>query len=118
MSTPSFQARRAETAASQAAGAAQAFAISPASWKNDLLAQLNRHKRYPSGASGTGTAIISFNINRSGEVTSARLIRSSGDRVLDEEAVALPRRASPLPAPPTGIGGATISLNVPIRFGR
>jgi protein TonB len=45
------------------------------------------------------------------------LVRSSGDQALDEEAVSLPRRASPLPKPPDGVGSGSISLSVPIHFG-
>jgi protein TonB len=116
--SPSFRAPRVATAAAQAAGAAQAMAVAPASWKGAVLAALNRHKRYPGGASGTGTAMIAFSMNRSGQVTSARLLHSSGDRVLDEEAVSLPRRASPLPPPPSELGGGAVNLNVPVRFSR
>ncbi len=116
--SPSFRAPRVATAAAQAAGAAQAMAVAPASWKGAVLAALNRHKRYPGGASGTGTAMIAFSMNRSGQVTSARLLQSSGDRALDEEAVSLPRRASPLPPPPSEVGGGAINLNVPVRFSR
>lgn len=115
----SFRAPRvANAAAAQAAGAAQAMAVAPASWKGAVLAALNRNKRYPGGATGTGTAVIAFTISRSGQVTSARLVQSSGDRALDEEAVSLPRRASPLPPPPGEVGGGSINLNVPVRFSR
>ena len=62
--------------------------------------------------------MIAFSMNRAGQVTSARLLQSSGDRVLDDEAVALPRRASPLPPPPAELGGGAINLNVPVRFSR
>ncbi len=116
--SPSFRAPRVATAAAQAAGAAQAMAVAPASWKGAVLAALNRHKRYPGGGSGTGTAVIAFSMNRTGQVTSARLLQSSGDRALDEEAVSLPRRASPLPPPPAELGGGAINLNVPVRFSR
>ena len=116
--SPSFRAPRVATAAAQTAGAVQAMAIAPASWKGAVLAALNRHKRYPGGGSGTGTAMITFSMNSSGQVTSARLLQSSGDRVLDDEAVALPRRASPLPPPPAELGGGAINLNVPVRFSR
>jgi protein TonB len=116
--SPSYRARQADVAAAPSAGAAQAFAVSPASWKSELVAELNRHKRYPSGATGAGTAIIAFTLNRSGAVTSSRLLHSSGDNLLDQEAVSLPRRASPLPPPPPGLSGATFALNVPIRFSR
>jgi protein TonB len=114
----SFDAPRAAQASAPAAGAARVPVAALASWKSELMAQLNRYKRYPSGASSDGTATVAFNINRSGQVTSARLARSSGDSALDQEAVSLPRRASPLPKPPDGVGAGTIALTVPIRFGR
>jgi protein TonB len=92
--------------------------MSPASWKGALMAHLNRYKRFPPGAAGAGVATVAFTIDRSGAVRAARLVRSSGDRVLDAEAVSLPRRASPVPAPPPNVGGNSISLAVPIRFNR
>jgi protein TonB len=113
----SFDAPRAAQANAPAAGAARVPVAALASWKSELMAQLNRYKRYPSGSASRGTATVAFSINRSGEVTSARLAHSSGDSALDQEAVALPRRASPLPKPPDGIAPGSIALTVPIRFG-
>lgn len=112
-----FDAPKAAQANAPAAGAARVSPSALASWKGDLMAQLNRYKRYPAGASGTGTATVAFSISSSGDVTSARLARSSGDSALDQEAVSLPRRASPLPKPPDGIGSSSIALTVPIHFG-
>lgn len=107
---------RSPSAASASAGANSA---AMASWRGALMAHLNRHKRFPGGASSNnGTAVVSFSINRSGGVTSARLARSSGDSALDNEAVATVRRASPVPAPPAHIAGGSISLSVPIRYSR
>jgi protein TonB len=114
---PPAQAQRAERAAAAAAGAASSAAAA-ASWRSELMAHLNRYKRFPSGAGSGGVATIAFTINRSGQVTGSRLLHSSGDSVLDAEAVALPRRASPVPAPPPGTGGRSIGLAVPIRFSR
>jgi protein TonB len=111
----SSQAQRADRAAAPTEG--MASSMSPASWKGALMAHLNRHKRFPSGA-GTGVVSVAFTIDRSGRVLSARLVRSSGDGMLDAEAVSLPRRASPVPAPPPNIGGSSITLAVPIRFNR
>ena len=73
------------------------------------MAHLNRYKRYPSGAASTGTASVAFTIARSGQVLSARLIVSSGNPALDAEAVSLPRRASPVPAPPPDFGGGVLN---------
>jgi protein TonB len=113
---PSSQAQRADRAAAPAEGLSSS--MSPASWKGALMAHLNRYKRFPPGAAGAGVATVAFTIDRSGTVRAARLVRSSGDRVLDAEAVSLPRRASPVPAPPPNVGGGSISLAVPIRFNR
>lgn len=91
----------------QAAGAA---------WKGLVAAHINRKKRYPAEARGSGTVSVSFTIDRNGQVLSARLSGSSGTSAFDLEALALLRRASPLPAPPSGFGGETISLSIPLRF--
>lgn len=115
---PPAQTQRAERAAAAAGAGAAASAAAAASWRSELMAHLNRYKRFPSGAGSGGVATIAFTINRSGQVTGSRLLRSSGDSVLDAEAVALPRRASPVPAPPPGTGGSSIGLAVPIRFSR
>ena len=54
-----------------------------------------------------------FALDGGGAVTLADLAQSSGDRALDDEALAAVRRASPLPAPPTG---APRAYSAPIRF--
>lgn len=111
----SSQAQRADRAAAPTEGVSSS--MSPASWRGSLMAHLNRYKRFPPGG-GQGTAVVAFSINRTGVVTSARLVRSSGDGALDSEAVGLVRRASPVPAPPSDVGGTSISLTVPVRFAR
>jgi len=114
---PTSEARRANTAAAPAAGAESS--VSPASWRGTLMAHLNRYKRFPAGAAGNGVASVAFTINRSGQVTSVRMIGASGDGVLDQEAVALLHRASPVPSPPPSVGsGGAVTLTVPIRFNR
>jgi periplasmic protein TonB len=114
---PSSVAARSNTAAAPTAGSGASPSVSPATWKSELMAHLNRYKRYPSGASSAGTASVAFTIARSGQVLSAHLIGSSGNPALDAEAVSLPRRASPVPAPPSDFGGAVLTLTVPIHFG-
>lgn len=99
--------------AAPAANLSQSSADALASWKGALLAHINRFKRYPAEATGSGAATVAFVINGSGAVVSARLAKSSGDSALDEEAVGLLHRASPAPAPPTH---STLSLNLPIIF--
>lgn len=108
-------AARARTNAAPSAGMGSSMSI--ATWRGSVVAHLNRRKRHPGGAA-RGTASVAFTINRSGQVLSARLIRSSGNPTLDQEAVSLARRASPVPRPPANIGKASITLTVPVRFGR
>ena len=108
---------RAEAPNPASSGAVAQPSVSTASWRGSLIAHLNRYKRFPGGAS-PGTVQVAFAIDRGGNVVSARLAGSSGDAALDQEAVAMVRRASPVPAPPGGLGGGTISLAVPVRFSR
>ena len=114
---PVAQAQAAPQAAAPNSGASSASPAANASWRGSLIAHLNRFKRFPNGAN-PGTVQVAFSIDRGGRVLSARLVRGSGDAALDEEAVAMVRRASPVPAPPDGIGGSAIALAVPVRFSR
>ncbi|TCK31355.1 outer membrane transport energization protein TonB [Ancylobacter aquaticus] len=113
---PSVQARDADRIAAPTSGASSSASRAPANWRSRLMAHLNRHKRYPGGEGGGGRAMVAFSINRSGQVLSAQLARSSGNPRFDEEAVAMLRRASPLPAPPPEVGGSTIRFTVPVNF--
>ena len=88
-------------------------------WEGRVLAQLNRHRQYPRSAIARrqqGISYIRFVIDRDGKVLSSRLERSSGFPNLDREAVALAKRASPLPKPPDEKRGETIELIVPVEF--
>lgn len=114
---PTVQAQPSNRVAAPTASTAAVPSASSANWRSSLMAHLNRYKQFPSGGS-QGVAVVDFTIDRSGGVLSARLSRSSGDPVLDREAVALVRRSSPVPAPPSGQGGSSISISVPIRFDR
>jgi protein TonB len=88
-------------------------------WEGAVLAQLERHKRYPRAArrrSQEGVPSVIIRINRQGEVLSVRLSHSSGFAMLDEEATALPERASPLPPPPPDMAGDPFEFTVPVQF--
>lgn len=111
------QEQAAPRAAAPNSGASSPSPAATASWRGTLMAHLNRFKRFPGNAS-PGTVQVAFSIDRGGRVLSARLVRGSGDAALDEEAVSMIRRANPVPAPPDGLGGGTISLTVPIKFSR
>ncbi len=83
------------------------------------MRRLHETLRYPPAAREAeqqGVASVTFTMTREGHVLAASLARSSGDPALDTEAVAMIRRADPLPEPPPEVAGATLTLNVPVRF--
>ena len=46
----------------------------------------------------------------------SRVVASSGVTALDEEALALLRRAQPFPKPPAELTGDRVDLMLPLRF--
>jgi protein TonB len=118
-SAPSTAENMAERAAAPAPGAASHNPYAMLNWKSQLVARLERSKRYPSEARARGeqgVAQLAFNIDRRGGVHHARIVRSSGSSLLDEATLALVERAQPLPPPPPEIAGAEIAIVVPIRY--
>jgi protein TonB len=116
---PALNASPAPRIAAPSAGASSSNSVSPANWRSRLMAHLNRNKRYPADARARGEQgrpRVAFTINRSGAVLSARLASSSGSASLDAEAVAMVRRASPVPPPPPEMVGGTFSFTVPVAF--
>jgi protein TonB len=59
---------------------------------------------------------VRFAVDRSGRVLSASLAGSAGIPALDQEALAVFRRAEPLPPAPADVTGATFTFTIPIRF--
>jgi colicin import membrane protein len=106
----------------EAISAAAALAPAPrgeAATRYDLavLARLDRAKHYPEHAlrrRARGTAVVGFALDATGRVTVATLLRSSGDRDLDDASLAVVRRAAPFPEPPPG---ARRNFAVDIAFG-
>lgn len=110
--------RRAPAASATTAGVAAAAAALPA-YRDLLAAHLQRFKQYPSGAKAAGeqgTAMLSFTVNRNGQVMGSRLVGSSGHPALDAETLAMIRRAQPLPSFPPELKQASMSFTVPVRF--
>ena len=89
-------------------------------WRSRLQGHLVEFKRYPPRARKQrqqGIATIRFVVNKDGHVLSAQLIKSSGAAILDHEALALIKRAQPLPKPPTELLlHGQITLALPIGF--
>ncbi|WP_408885681.1 energy transducer TonB [Komagataeibacter oboediens] len=117
---PSSEAPPAPTQAAPAPGSSSAHAShDPVTWQGALLAQLEKFKRYPSDAMADhqeGVPTVTFSMDRKGHVLSVTLASSSGHALLDQEAIALPKRAQPLPIPPDSVAGELITLTVPVEF--
>ena len=112
--------KAADQAAAPGAGMGTSSKAALATWRGRLIAHLVRHKR-PVGRVGARSAtLISTTIDRSGAVLSASIARTSGDPEFDDEALALVRRANPLPAPPDDVfpGKSRISFTLPIDLKR
>lgn len=110
---------RASNAAASAATGAGGSSAAANDWKSRVFSQLARNKRYPDSERQNGVQGVvglAFTIDRSGNVLSAHVSRSSGSSALDNAAVEMVHRASPLPAPPDDIGGSRITLSAPVRF--
>jgi len=89
------------------------------SWESSLVRQLQRFKRYPSEAqsrSEEGVVLLSFSLDRTGHVLAHRIARSSGFADVDNEVMAMIKRAEPLPAFPASMPQPQLDLTVPIRF--
>jgi periplasmic protein TonB len=89
------------------------------SWRREIVAVIERNKRYPAAAQSRrqqGVVNVFFSLDRKGHVVESRVERSSGVGVLDEEALALLRRAQPFPVPPVEYAGDHVTLSLPLRF--
>ena len=87
-----------------------------AEYQRTVTARLSAVKRYPDAArerAPQGVAVVSFSISEFGEVAGVSISRSAGDAMLDAEALATVRRASPFPAPPAG---APRAFSAPLSF--
>ena len=89
---------------------------------------LNKHKRYPRRAEYRGyegTVLVTFVVSRHGEILDYKIKHSSGNILLDKEALATIRRTRSLPVFPDELveawdtiteGFGRISIVVPIKF--
>lgn len=84
-----------------------------------LLRHLDQNKRYPQTSQRRrqqGTAMLRFTMDAEGNVLSFRLEKTSGHEALDEEVLAMIKRAEPLPKIPADLGRDRLELVVPVQF--
>jgi protein TonB len=92
-----------------------------AKWRGQVVALIERNKHYPETSARRGeqgVAQVFFSLDRRGRVLESRVVRSSGASALDEEALALLRRAQPFPPPPPEFPGDSVNLILPLRFAK
>jgi periplasmic protein TonB len=88
-----------------------------ATWQKELIAHLDRHKRYPASASlQSAEILLNFGIDESGRVLSTRIVRGSGDVLFDEAALAMILRSDPVPKPPAIVVQQGLSFTLPVIF--
>lgn len=130
-SVKASESRKAETAAgngkSDAAGTggnAEAATLSQsnvndlkASWGAKIRARIERRKEYPAKADGaSGKVTLALVIGRDGRLVSAKVLRSSGHKVLDQAALKAVGRAGPFPAAPKGLTEGSYAFALSIDF--
>ena len=116
---PRVDAAEPTPAAAPAPAASASVARVQASWEKALVKHLNHFKRYPEIArarGNQGAVTVQFTIDRAGRVIASRVVHSSGSSALDEEGLAVLKRADPLPAAPGQIAGNTFDMTLPIQF--
>jgi len=83
-------------------------------YKSMVLRRLQENRKYPLAAKRRGTqgiAAIAFRVMADGRAESTVLTSSSGDPVLDNEALMMVKRAAPFPRP-----ASAIDMNVEVVF--
>jgi len=102
-----------------APGAAVESDLAPYLAKISAYMQLRLHKPFFAVRTGeTGTAWVHLVVNRSGHVLLVELLKSSGHRDLDAEAIAVVNRSDPLPPIPPEIKADVVNGKMPVNFGK
>jgi periplasmic protein TonB len=88
-----------------------------ATWQKQLIAHLDKHKRYPTQHSQKSAEIlVSVALDRMGHVLSASIVKGSGDAVFDEAALAMVRRSDPVQPPPPVVADEGLNFTLPVNF--
>ena len=86
-------------------------------WEKELVAHLDKYKRYPSDRANKGADIVlSFDLDRTGHILATRIAKSSGDKSFDEAALTMMKRADPVPPPPPLVADDGLTFTLPVNF--
>lgn len=103
------------------AGNGQGARSALAEYSRAIRALIERNKEYPFAARRMGfqgSLILSFSVNRLGELRSVSLVKTSGNSMLDNAGLRAVRTAGRFPPPPRHAmsGAEEISFRIPITF--
>jgi protein TonB len=102
----------------QSATGAAASASDPnamAAWKGSIAATIRgRMNREAAAGTSGGVATVRFTVSRSGAVSGAAVVGSSGVGAIDGAALAAVRGS--LPPAPAGVTQPSLAVTVPLRF--
>lgn len=85
-------------------------------WEKDLVAHLDRHKRYPKGLLKAAELSVRMTLDRLGHVVSVAIEKGSGDPAFDEAAIGMVRRSDPVPTPPPVVADDGLTFVLPVIF--
>jgi TonB family protein len=116
--TPSTEAiPEAKRSVAPAPGTGEAARRQRVTWTRQLVAHLDRHKRYPANrVQKTAEIVVRFELDRTGHVISTAVIKGSGDAAFDEAALAMVRRSDPVPQPPPLVADEGLNFTLPVIF--
>jgi periplasmic protein TonB len=116
--TPSTEAiPEAKRSVAPAPGTGEAARRQRGTWTRQLVAHLDRHKRYPANrVQKTAEIVISFELDRTGHVVSTGIVKGSGDAAFDEAALAMVKRSDPVPQPPPLVADEGLNFTLPVIF--
>lgn len=88
-------------------------------YRSDLIATARRYKRYPRVAldnNWEGRVVVQMVIGANGMIASLRVTASSGQDVLDKQALDMIRKAKPLVPIPAAMRGREFAVEIPVIY--
>ncbi len=108
---------KAERSVAPAIGTGETARRVRATWQKELMAHLDRHKRYPSDRAAKGAEIlVGFVLDRRGHVLSSSIVKGSGDAAFDAAALSMIQRSDPVPPPPPLVADEGLNFTLPVIF--
>lgn len=87
-------------------------------WGAKIRSRIERRKRYPSGARGSGRVVLRITVAASGALVNYRVAKSSGIAAFDQAALKAVARAGKFPKAPKGYDAAQLTFNLPMNFAK